>query len=124
MIFNRHQYPIRIIARPKLSGVGEHWGVQLPNGDVAHLSPAGEEVVNLQTFAQGRKVREVRRASPEQHAQIQRRLAASLQNPGPYRVVDRNCETYATWLVGEKPQSPQILAVIVFGLIAAYLRFA
>ena len=124
MIFTTSQFPIRIVSRPKLSGVGDHWGVQLPNGNVAHLTPTGEQIVTFDDFAQGRPVKEIRRAPPEQYAQILRRVTLSVQNPGQYRLLDRNCETYATWLIGEKPTSPQVTGVVVLGLIAAFLRFA
>jgi len=124
MIFTTRQFPIRIVSRPKLSGIGEHWGVQLPSGNIAHLTPTGEQVVSSEHFAQGRKVKEVRRAAPEQYAQIMQRVTLSVQNPGQYRLFDRNCETYATWLMGEKPQSPQVAGVVALGLIAAFLRFA
>lgn len=122
MLFNTH--PIRIISRPKLTGVGEHWGVQLPNGDVAHLTPDGEQVVSFAEFAQGRPVTEIRRAALDQRAHIMQRLALSLQQRGGYRLLERNCETYATWLLGETPRSPQVEGVIFLGLIAALLRFA
>lgn len=124
MIFATSQFSIRIISRPKVSGIGEHWGVQLPNGNVAHLTPTGEQIVTFTDFAQGRQVKEIRRAAPEQYAQIMRRVTLSVQNPGQYRLLDRNCETYATWLIGEKPQSPQVMGVVALGLIAAFLRFA
>ncbi|WP_334189734.1 NC domain protein [Noviherbaspirillum sp.] len=122
MFFNIH--PIRIVSRPKLTGLGEHWGVQLPDGNVAHLTSDGEHVVTFAEFAQGRPIKEIRRAAPEQRAQIMQRLTLSLQHRGPYRLLDRNCETYATWLLGETPQSPQVQGVIFLGLIAAFLRFA
>ena len=121
MFFNIH--PIRIVSRPKLTGLGEHWGVQLPDGNVAHLTPEGEQIVSFTEFAQGRPIKEVRRAAPEQRAQIMQRLSLSLQHRGPYRLLDRNCETYATWLLGEKPRSPQVEGVIFLGVIAALLRF-
>lgn len=124
MMFTAWQAPIRIISRPKLSGIGEHWGVQLPDGNVVHLTPTGEQIVRFDDFAQGRPVKEVRRAPQDQYAQIMQRVAQSLQNPGQYRLLDRNCEIYATWLIGEKPQSPQVQGVVVLGLIAAFLRFA
>ena len=123
-MFTIWQTPIRIISRSKLSGIGDHWGVQLPNGDVVHLTPTGEKIVSFIDFAQGRPVKEIRRAPPEQYAQIMQRVTLSVQNPGQYRLLDRNCETYATWLIGEKPQSPQVQGVVVLGLIAAFLRFA
>ena len=122
MFFNTQ--PIRIISRPKLTGLGEHWGVQLPDGNVAHLTPEGEQIVSFTEFAQGRPIKEVRRAAPEPRAQIMQRLSLSLQHRGPYRLLDRNCETYATWLLGEKPRSPQVEGVIFLGVIAALLRFA
>ena len=122
MFFNTQ--PIRIISRPKLTGLGEHWGVQLPDGNVAHLTPEGEQIVSFTEFAQGRPIKEVRRAAPEQRAQIMQRLSLSLQHRGPYRLLDRNCETYATWLLGEKPRSTQVEGVIFLGVIAALLRFA
>ena len=122
MFFNTQ--PIRIISRPKLTGLGEHWGVQLPDGNVAHLTPEGEQIVSFTEFAQGRPIKEVRRAAPEQRAQIMQRLSLSLQYRGTYRLLDRNCETYATWLLGEKPRSPQVEGVILLGVIAALLRFA
>lgn len=122
MFFNTQ--PIRIISRPKLTGLGEHWGVQLPDGNVAHLTPEGEQIVSFTEFAQGRPIKEVRRAAPEQRAQIMQRLSLSLQHRGPYRLLDRNCETYATWLLGEKPRSPQVEGVILLGVIAALVPFA
>jgi hypothetical protein len=123
MIFTTRQFPIRIISRPKLSGIGDHWGVQLSNGNVAHLTPTGEQIVSFIDFAQGRPVKEIRQAAPEQYTHIMQRVTLSVQNPGQYRLFDRNCETYATWLIGEKPQSPQVVGVVVLGLVAAFLRF-
>lgn len=124
MMYIQLQSPVRIIARPKLTGIGEHWGVQLPTGDVAYLTTSGEQIVSLLEFAQGRQIKEIRRAAPEQSQQVMSRAAASVQSPGQYRLLDRNCETYATWVIGEKPQSPQVQRVVFFGLIAALLRFA
>lgn len=124
MMFTTSQAPIRIVSRSKLSGIGNHWGVQIPNGNVVHLTPTGEQIVSFIDFAQGRLVKEIRRAPPDLYGQIMQRVTLSVQNPGQYRLLDRNCETYATWLIGEKPQSPQVQGVVVLGLIAAFLRFA
>lgn len=104
--------------------MGEHWGVQLPDGNVAHLTSGGEQIVSFAEFAQGRHIKEVRRAAPEQREQIMQRLTLSLQHRGPYRLLDRNCETYATWLVGEIPRSPQVEGFIFLGVIAALVHFA
>jgi len=123
-MFTSMQAPVRIVSRPKLSGFGEHWGVQLPDGNVAHLTTAGEKIVSLQEFAQGRAVKEVRRAAPDHYGQIVWRAAGSTRNPGQYRLLDRNCETYATWLMGEKPQSPQVQGMLLIGLLSVFIRFA
>lgn len=117
-------YTVGIIARKKLSGFGEHWGVQLPDGRVAHLTTEGEQIVSREEFAQGWPVKEIRHAPPELHGQIMWRATITANNPGQYRLLDRNCETYATWLLGEKPQSPQVQGWVVLGLLVAMLRFA
>lgn len=123
-MYSYDQYPVRIIARPKLSGFGEHWGVQLPDGTVAHHTPTGVHIVSYAEFAQGLSVKEIRRAAPEHYSQVVWRATASIQNPGQYRLLDRNCETYATWLIGETPQSPQVQGAAVLALLLAFLRFA
>ncbi len=120
--FLQNQSSVRIIARPKLSGFGEHWGVQLPNNMVAHRTTEGEKMASLSEFAQNLPVREVRKAPPERHQQIVWRAITSTQNPGQYRLLDRNCETYATWLMGETPHSPQVLGVTLLALLFAFLR--
>ena len=124
MMFTTRQCPIRILSRSKLQGFGDQWGLQLPNGNVAHLMPAGEQIVSFAVFAQGKPVKEIRRAAPEQYTQIMQRVFLSVQSPGQYRLLDRNCETYATWLIGETPQSPQVQGVFILALLAAFLRFA
>lgn len=66
MVYSSLHSPARIISRQKLSDIGEHWGVQLPSGEVAHLTPDGEQIVSFSEFARGRPVKEIRRAAPEQ----------------------------------------------------------
>jgi hypothetical protein len=124
MTFAPFGTPVRIVARPKVTGLGEHWGVQLPDGNVAHLTPDGEQIVTYEQFALGRPVREIRRAPPEAHRGIVGRAMASVRRPGEYRLLDRNCETYATWLMGEAPRSPQVQGAVLLALIAAFVRFA
>lgn len=116
--------PIRIVSRPKTTGFGEHWGVQLACGNVVHLTQNGERFVRFDEFAQNLPVKEIRRASPDQSAQIMQRVIQSLHQPGKYHLLDRNCETYATWVMGEKPQSPQVQGIIALGLIFPFLKFA
>ena len=42
----------------------------------------------------------------------------------PYDLWNRNCEHYATWLMGEEPKSPQVTGAFVVGLIGTVLWLA
>ena len=116
--------PIRIVSRSKLSGLGEHWGVELPDGRVIHLTPSGVALVSGDEFAQGLIVREVRQARKERHVQIMWRVAQSLQQPLQYRLLDQNCETFANHLLGDPPKSPQVAGVAILAAIVIALKFA
>lgn len=118
-LMNNTNWPptARIISRPKLTGLGEHWGVQLPNGYVAHHTQTGEKLVTLEQFSEGRPVKEIKRVDPTQNIEIMQRAVVTTQHPSEYRLLDRNCETYSTWLIGEKPHSPQVLGVALLGAI-------
>ncbi|WP_133703876.1 NC domain protein [Roseateles toxinivorans] len=118
------QAPIRVIARAKLSGIGDHVGVQLPDGRVAHRTPEGNEVVSLEEFAQGRKLRELRRASLGDYGAILQRVAESMQASANYRLGDNNCEHYASFLMGELPRSPQMQGLATLAAIGAVLVLA
>ena len=108
--------PVRIIARPKLSGFGEHWGVQLPDARVVHRTTTGNEVVSFRDFAQGRSVREVKKAKPEQYGSVMLRVNSALRAPAQYRLLDNNCEHFATWLLDGEPESPQVSGAAILGL--------
>jgi hypothetical protein len=123
MKFNM-QKPAQIISRPKKSGFGEHWGVALPSGHIAHLTPNGEEIVTPQQFAANLPVKIIKQAPHELTPEIMRRAIATTRNPGKYHLVGRNCETYATWLIGEKPHSPQVQGVLVLVVIILVLSLA
>jgi hypothetical protein len=118
MYFRIQDCPIRIVARPKLSGLGEHWGVQLSDGTVAHRTQERIEVVGLRVFAQGRPVREVKRARADEYSRIYQRLHAALRAPTDYRLINENCEHFATWLIGEPRESPQVIGWALVGLAA------
>jgi uncharacterized protein YcgI (DUF1989 family) len=111
--------PIRIVARPKLAGPGEHWGVQLPSGSVIHLTPEGVQLNGFDAFAAEKMVREVRQVDPGRHNEVMARVREALSNPPSYRLLDQNCEVFATWLVGEKPESPQVNGALLLGIVAA-----
>ncbi len=117
-------YPIRIIERTKLSGVGKHLGVQISENLVVHNTPeSGPRVVSLAEFSQGRHVKEIKRASPAQYREIIKRVIESTSNPSKYHLLDWNCESLATWLLGEKPHSPQIFGIFLFAGAMLSLKF-
>lgn len=107
-LFN--QSPILIISRPKLAGPGAHWGVCFPNGQVADIvNGIGVRLLpNEEAFAEGRDVTIIREVPSYRLAEIQTRLQMALQHPRPYHPTQWNCEMFANWLTGEKPESPQV----------------
>ena len=84
-----------------------HAGVMLPNGSVAHMTPGGAAIVSVEDFLQGRDIRFDKAAPVKCQRQIQWRAHQSVGRMPPYDLWNRNCEHYATWLMGEKPQSPR-----------------
>jgi Lecithin retinol acyltransferase len=121
-MYPRQLNPIRIIARAKRSLLGNHWGVQLANGLVVHLTTEGTSLVTLQAFAEGKPWRVIRDADPRRCSQIMRRVEAALQHPQPYRLLDRNCENFANELLGDPAESLQVQGTAVFVLLAIAIR--
>ena len=111
--------PIRIIARFKHSMLGDHWGVQLSDGSVVHLTPErGVERVSLAEVCAGKRPGVVRLADARRDQQTLWRVYQALRQPVAYHATENNCETFALWLIGEKAESPQVLRVTLIGLIA------
>lgn len=108
---------VGLISRPKLSGIGRHAGVLLPTGHVAHMTPDGQAIVTLTEFAQGRPITYEKEAPLHRHQQIQWHALQSIGGTSKYDLLNRNCEHYATWLLGEKPQSAQVTVVAALTLI-------
>mgnify|MGYP000396837174 CR=1 FL=1 len=116
---------ILVISRPKLVGVGEHWGVQLADGHVAHCSPTdGVCITSIEDFAQGKTVKILREVPAHLHYQVAQRLHLIFLQPRPYDLVSWNCETFANWLTGEKAESQQVNAWYLLALIALVARLA
>lgn len=107
------------ITRPKLSGIGEHAGVFLPNGQVVHHDQGGPRIDTLEAFSQGRPVKVVRTTDRSQQWQILQRIQSLLSSPPPYRLFDSNCEHFVSEILGEKKESRQINALAIVGLIFA-----
>lgn len=110
---------VGLISRPKLSGIGSHVGVQLPSGAVAHMTSAGAEIVSVVEFAQGRTVEQKLAAPQQTYRAVTARAFQSVGRTEPYHLVSLNCEHYAAWVLGQKPNSPQIAAVALFALASA-----
>lgn len=115
---------VGIITRPKLSGIGRHAGVLLPNGCVAHLTPDGVAIVTMADFAQGLPIRFGHAVPAALHWQVEQRAYASVGRGPDYHLTQFNCEVYAAWLVGDKPHSPQVQAVVIAGLLLALLKMS
>lgn len=110
---------IFVIARQKLSGLGEHWGVQFTDGSVAHYTAERNlEIVSVEAFAQGRDVRIVRNVPTQLHPEVMQRLRISVFERRPYNATTWNCEIFANWLTGEKPASQQVAVWAVLSVFA------
>lgn len=113
---------ISVIARPKLTGMGEHWGVQLPDRSVVHnTQERGVHVVSYEEFEAGKPVRVVRHVPASEHQSVLWRVHQELANPKPYHLTDNNCEILANRVTGHEPKSPQVQfwgVVAALGLVA------
>jgi hypothetical protein len=125
-MYLRQRFPIRVIARPKRSLAGDHWGVQLPNGQVIHLMPEGVSLHTFDAFVRGfeNNWKVVRAVDPVREPEINARVAEALRQGVEYRLHDQNCEVFANWLVGDPPVSPQVQGVLILGAFALLLGAA
>jgi hypothetical protein len=99
---------VRVIARPKLTGLGMHCGVLLADGTVAHNTiERGVEIVSLAEFAANRPVKTIRVVPFEKQHVIPWRVYDELASKKPYHAIENNCETFANRVTGAKPESPQ-----------------
>lgn len=114
-----------VICRSKLVGPGKHWGVQLPNGQVAHCcSESGVTVTTIDEFAAGRDVGIVREVPSNLHWDVMERLEQALAENRPYHPVSWNCEVFANWLTFAKPESQQVAGALIVAAAAAFIRLA
>lgn len=124
-MFLGFHHPILVVSRQKLVGLGDHWGVQLPDGRVAHCSSGrGVSVTTADDFAQGKDVTILRDVPEHLHGQVMQRLRLALFQQQPYDAANWNCEIFANWLTGEKPESPQVKGWAILILIVLAVRMA
>lgn len=117
---------VGLVWRLKLDGrIGRHYGVLLPSGHVAHLSPHGVvAIVSLAEFAQRLAVTLEKAAPDDRHLQIQWRAQQSVGRVLPYDLWTQNCQHYATWVIGEKPESSQVNAAVCLLLLGTLALLA
>jgi hypothetical protein len=119
MYFNSSESIVSIIARPKLTGGGEHWGVRFNNYVAHNTDDNGPHIVSLEEFAAGRPVREIRRVPPSEHYATMQRIQQEVAYPTKYHLLENNCEIFANRVTGYIPVSPQVKGWgIVLGLAA------
>ena len=115
--------PIRVITRPKRNGLGTHFGIQFPSGEVYdYIIEGGLRQVTARQFADSESVTVVREIPWHQGHIVRSRLAELARNPRKYNLVEWNCETFAEWLTSGVPRSTQLLGVLV--LAGAVLALA
>ena len=113
---------IRVLSRPKLSGVGFHVGLQLPDTSVAHLTDnGGAQHVSYAEFAQGRPVTVVRDVDSSMYVRVMNNVRAALSEQRPYHVTDWNCERFVNSLIDEKPESATVNGLVLIALIVGGL---
>jgi hypothetical protein len=116
---------ILVLSRPKFGGFAQHIGVQLPDGRVAHCVPGhGVVVTSVEQYAGGEDVTIVREVPWTLHWDLMQRLSSALAERRPYHPLSWNCEVFANWLIGEKPESAQAKGWLVVALVAALAKIA
>ena len=115
---------VRILSRPKLGGLLQHVGVELPEGRIAHCVPAKGAVITWpEEYAEGQDVTTIREVCVP-HGELMQRLSSAITESRPYDPISWNCEVFASWLVGETPQSSQVNGLLAVGLVVAIARIA
>lgn len=115
--------PICVLTRPKKNGLGTHFGVEFPDGEVYDYTiDGGFRRISRQVFADGQAVTVVRSIPWHQASIVRARLSQVIRNPREYHLVDWNCETFAEWLTAGVPRSTQVVGALI--LIGAVLVVA
>ena len=118
---------VHVVGRKALGLVPyQHFGVEMPDGDICENSLPGIRVVTFAGFARG-STTSVRNpdATAAERAEIVAR-AASRIGEHRYSLIGNNCEHFANWCATGAAVSHQVLAVAqqVIAFIGAMLRAA
>jgi len=108
MIIQRDPNVGAIVARPKDSGWGYHYGTRLPNGLVAHTMPGrGKHISTIQQFAAGKPVQMMYLdRTPAGNLLAAQRAVMDLG--GRYELFRDNCETDVNRVHFGIPKSPTV----------------
>lgn len=111
--------PARILSRPKITGTGRHFGVELWDGSIIHLTPTGVKHVSRTDFLLGHEPK-VEHVVPDALVMlVMERVRESLESPQAYRFLVWNCEHFANWISGRPAESAQVNGAIGAGLLIA-----
>jgi hypothetical protein len=111
---------ILVVSRPKLDGIGKHFGVDFQDGRIVHLLTDGRvEFTTPDGFACGQDVAIEVEIPGQKYLEVQDRVLALMRNPRPYYLATWNCETFARWIAEGKAESGQVVGVLLLGLLAA-----
>src|SRR5947209_1964311 len=94
--------PMCVVRRQKLNGIGQHYGLALPDGRVVDLNHGiGVRITSAEIFAAGRDVETVRPVDVRKYPMVRQRLQQATTAPPAYQLVGMNCEDFANWVSGE-----------------------
>jgi len=119
--------PIRqadMITRPKLIGVGLHYGIRfwLWNGEVRVLdfqSDSTAREVSEAEFAEGRRVTTRHQITDSRAIRsVWQRVQRFWRNHGPFDIAGNNCEHAARYVMFGHQKSDQIAGLLFIGVIA------
>jgi hypothetical protein len=123
MLIQQHLHPVAEVSRQK--GLFRHRGILLADGRVMHCSPArGEHLSSAEEFAAGKDVTIDRALTQTEIAPTLRRLLEALASPQAYDAVENNCETFVNRMLGRRPESQTLHAVVAVAGVAALLGLA
>lgn len=98
-----------IVAREKLSGLGDHWGVLQMDGTVFDITQEkGVRIVPFREFAAGKPTRVVHVIPLANVHAANSRIYKEMTNPKPYHLLENNCEIVANRIAGKHAISPQV----------------
>lgn len=111
----------RVLSRPKVGGGGRHYGAELWDGSVIHLTPTGIEKVTREVFSCRHEPVVEHIVDASSFVPVMDRVQTALHQPQAYRFLEWNCEHFANWIAGRPAKSDQINGVIVVGIVLAVI---